>query len=193
VPPGLALICPNLRIRQLLSSPQLLQVKQQYFVHPGVTTLHHNKELRQLLGVQEYDPEHLVQLLQELAAAGQLQQLGVAWLRQLLLCLFSLMFDQSSGASGRGPSAASPASSGGGMAPALRLKLLQDLQNIPLLPVHGQPGRLWAAAGSQGSSGGSQQQLFMPLEVPQAGSTPAATMSAQQQQQQQQQQGKGAR
>jgi hypothetical protein len=168
-------------------------VKQQYFVHPGVHTLHHNKELRQLLGVQEYDPEHLVQLLQELAAAGQLQQLGIAWLRQLLLCLFSLMFDNSSGAAGRGITTASPAGSGGGggMAPALRLKLLQDLQSIPLLPVHGQPGRLWAAAGSQSSSGGSQQQLFMPLEVPQAGSTPAASTQAQQQQQQQQ--GRGSR
>ena len=186
--PGQALVCHHPRIRQLLANPQLQQLHPQHFVHPGATALHSNKELRQLLGVREYDPEQLVLLVKGLAAKGALAKLGQAWLQELLLCLFSLMYDasvkdSSSAAAAGGAVQASPREAGGtpggggngrggsGIAQGLRLKLLQELRTVPLLPVLNKPGELVAPGGLGGQDGvpaGRQQpsqRIHLPLSV----------------------------
>jgi hypothetical protein len=138
--------------------------------------------------VKEYDPEQLVMLVKSLAAKGALRELGQAWLQELLLCLFSLMYEDhvkggSAGlAAGAGAAQASPRqeqastpgsssgrANGSGIPQGLRLKLLQELKTVPLLPVLGQAEQLFAPGGFEGqgsaSSGRLSQRIHLPLCV----------------------------
>lgn len=169
----------------------------------GVPVLLHCRELRTLLGVREFDPQEVISLIKDVAVAGELPSSNIPQLRQLLVCVFGLLFASSSqhpqhwaGAA----AAATPARKGsavvaaGAVGSSIRVqRLLRELRQVPLLPVYARPGVLVAAQGgvlstddgsvSSGMSKGTST-VFLPVgfQAVEAGvgsrsATPASTPS----------------
>jgi hypothetical protein len=67
-----------------------------------VQVLHRSAALRQLLGVREFSPRQLLELLRALESGGRLQELGTAWLQRALLAVFSLLAGEGAGAGSAG-------------------------------------------------------------------------------------------
>lgn len=85
------LVCNSSTVRQLLSHQQLHQLLNKHFCHSEVTILHTSPELRAALGVGEFSPLQVVQLIEQMEEAGTLQQQGMQWVQQMLLCLFGML------------------------------------------------------------------------------------------------------
>lgn len=126
VPPSEALVCNNSAVRQLISPEQLQQLLGKQFVHTDITALHTCAELRALLGVGEFSPLQVVQLIEQMSAEGSLQQQGVQWVQRMLLCLFGMLETGSGSAAGGCPDQAGQLG---------RARVLQKLRKLQILPL----------------------------------------------------------
>lgn len=149
-----------------------------------VTVLFESRELRRLLGVREFDPQEVISLIKDLAVAGELPSNNIPELRQLLACVFGLLFAPSSqqqhhwGAGSGTPGGVSTAATAAASSSSIRVQLLlRKLRQVPLLPVYGRPGVLVAAQGGMLSSSSSSDSnvgsvtgavsstVYLPLEL----------------------------
>eukprot|EP00775_Hariotina_reticulata_P003174 gene3174-3452_t len=73
------LVCSNGAVRRLVSSQQLQALLGKQFVHADVAVLHTSPQLRRLLGVGEFSPLQVVELVEQMAATG----IDESWLTQL--------------------------------------------------------------------------------------------------------------
>jgi len=105
---------------------------------------------RSLLGIGEFSPLQVVELIQQMAATGAVQQQGVQWVQRMLLCLFG-MLEATAPAAPAGPTSAAGSiepgrgsnkssdvtGSGSSWAVQLsqlsRLQVLQKLRRLPIL------------------------------------------------------------
>eukprot|EP00775_Hariotina_reticulata_P013386 gene13386-13513_t len=90
--PSQAVVCSDPAVRILVSAEQLARLQGKHFVHPQLTALHQSRQLRRLLGVREFDPAELVNLIKNMALSGELSGSSIPQLRQLLVCVFGLLF-----------------------------------------------------------------------------------------------------
>jgi hypothetical protein len=115
------LVCNSSTVRQLVSHEQLQALLSKHFCHSDVTILHTSAELRAALGVGEFSPLQVVQLIEQMDQAGKLQQQGIQWVQRMLLCLFAMLEATAAGpavglgsSSNRPGSAAAAAAAAGG-------------------------------------------------------------------------------
>lgn len=93
-----------------------------------------------------------------LPQAGQLAELGVAWVAQMLLCVFEMMY--TGGQATAGGSAA--AGSSAGVTATTRLQLLRELKALPVIPVVDMQ-RQRQQAGQEDSGAAGVSQRFVSL------------------------------
>jgi hypothetical protein len=177
------LVCNSSTVRQLVSHEQLQTLLNKHFCHSDVTSLHTSPELRAALGVGEFSPMQVVQLIEQMAQAGKLEQQGIQWVQRMLLCLFAMLEATAAGPAvglgtpSRPHSAAAAAAGGGGGSTAAdaagswavqvvqlgRSRVIAKLRKLQILPL--QDGRFTsiessaaaAADASAGSALGQQQ------------------------------------
>jgi hypothetical protein len=89
--PSDVLVCNSSTVRQLVSHEQLQALLSKHFCHSDVTILHTSPELRAALGVGEFSPLQVVQLIEQMGQAGKLEQQGIHWVQRMLLCLFGML------------------------------------------------------------------------------------------------------
>jgi uncharacterized spore protein YtfJ len=178
-------------VRQLVSHEQLQTLLNKHFCHSSVTVLHTSAELRAALGVREFSPMQVVQLIQQMADAGKLQQQGIQWVQRMLLCLFAMLEATAAGPAGfSGSSNSRPA--GGGAASGVvgaaaaaaedadgswavqvvqlgRSRVISQLRKLHILPL--QDGSFVSVDGSSSSSNTADTAaapVFFPLDAPSA-------------------------
>lgn len=170
VPPGNALVCISPHIKELVSAEQLARLQGKYFVHPSLSSLcEPRSELRRLLRIREFDPQEVICLVRDMAAAGELSGHSIPQLRQLLVTVFGLLFGVGLG-TGAGSGAASAAQGPAGLgssagSSSIRVQgLLKELRECPLLPLYGRPGVLLPARVNEGAGSNSSSTVFLPVE-----------------------------
>jgi hypothetical protein len=117
--PSDVLVCNSSTVRQLVSHEQLQALLSKHFCHSDVTILHTSPELRAALGVGEFSPLQVVQLIEQMGQAGKLEQQGIQWVQRMLLCLFAMLEATAAGpAVGLGSSSSRPSFAAAGAAAA---------------------------------------------------------------------------
>lgn len=166
--PADVLACSNNTVRRLISPEQLQELLGKQFVHSEVTVLHTSADLRSLLGVGEFSPLQVVQLIEQMTTAGSVQHQGVEWVQRMLLCLFGMLeVSLASAAVGGGGSSWSDLTGQLG-----RAKVLQRLRKLKLLPL--QNGSFVSAEAALNSTADAKlrsnaaavscRQVFFPLQ-----------------------------